>query len=132
MERCAFAEKLTGSLKTHIFYATKNIRDAKTVADVNELGLAPIMVGLDPKQAATALRKSGQLNAELEGLKLSFPISGEECAILELMNGSNTRQELLNILTVLRTDLTQAAFNNAYDRLFGILNGLNLAFLRRP
>ncbi len=132
IERCAFAEQLTGSLKTHIFYATKSTRKGKSVADAAELDLAPILVGLDPKQAATALRQSGQLNAELEGLKLSFPVSSEECSVLELMNGSQTRQELLNILTVLRTDMTPEAFDTAYDRLFRILNGLNLAFLRTP
>jgi SAM-dependent methyltransferase len=132
MERCAFSEMFTGSLKTHIFYAVKDQRSDKIAAEASDPKLAPILVGLDAKQAATALRKSGQLNAELEGLKLSFPVSDDECTLLGMMTGTQTRQEMLNIVTVLRADMTPENFNGAYDRLFGILNGLNLAYLRTP
>jgi len=132
LERCGFSERLTGSLKTHICYVVKETRTGSHCAQVNELDLAPVLVGLEARQAAAALRKSGQLNAELEGLKLSFPISEDECAILELMNGAQTRKEMLNFLTGLRATMTQENFNDAYERLFGILNGLNLAFLQKP
>ncbi|NKB19926.1 MAG: methyltransferase [Alphaproteobacteria bacterium] len=130
IERCAFAEKLTCSQKTHIFYTTKKTRGGQSIAQVGDLDLAPVLVGLDAKQAAAALRKSGQLNAELEGLKLSFAILEDECTVLELMNGKHTRQDILNAVTALRADMTPESFDAAYDRLFRVLNGLNLAFLQ--
>jgi len=132
MERCAFSEMLTGGLKTHIFYAVKEARTDRVTAEVNDPQLAPILVGLDTKQAAAALRNSGQLNAELEGLKLSFPISENECTVLGLMTGTQTRHDMLNLVTILRADMAPETFDTAYDRLFGILNGLNLAFLQAP
>jgi SAM-dependent methyltransferase len=132
MERCTFSEMLTGSLKTHIFYAVKEARTGEITAQVIAPDLAPILVGLDAKQAAAALRKSGQLNAELEGLKLSFAVSNDECTVLGLMTGTQTRQDMLNVVTALRADMTPRSFNAAYDRLFGVLNGLNLAFLQTP
>ena len=132
MERCAFSEMLTGGLKTHIFYAVNEARIGGVTAKVGDPKLAPVLVGLDTKQAAAALRKSGQLNAELEGLKLSFPISDTECTILSLMTGTQTRQDMVSLVTVLRADMTPENFDAAYDRLFGILNGLNLAFLQTP
>jgi SAM-dependent methyltransferase len=130
MERCAFSELLTGSLKTHIFYAVKEARAGEIVAQIAAPDLAPTLIGLDAKQAAAALRKSGQLNAELEGLKLSFPVSEDDCTVLSLMTGTQARQDILNLVTVLRADMTPESFDAAYDRLFGILNGLNLAFLQ--
>lgn len=67
---------------------------------------------------------------ELQGLKLSFAVSKDECTVLGLMTGTQTRQDMLNVVTALRADMTPGSFNAAYDRLFGVLNGLNLAFLK--
>lgn len=118
MERCTFSEMLTGSLKTHIFYAVKEARTDEITAQVIEPDLAPILIGLDTKQAAAALRISGQLNAELQGLKLSFAVSNGECTVLGLMSGTQTRQDMLNVFTPLRADMTSGNFNAAYDRFF--------------
>ena len=48
------------------------------------------------------------------------------------MTGTQTRQDMVSLVTVLRADMTPENFDTAYDRLFGILNGLNLAFLQTP
>jgi hypothetical protein len=48
------------------------------------------------------------------------------------MTGTQTRQDMLNFVAVLRADMAPESFDLAYDRLFGILNGLNLAFLQTP
>lgn len=90
---------LTGGLKTHIFYAVKEARTDEITAQVIEPDLAPILIGLDTKQAAAALRISGQLNAELQGLKLSFAVSNGECTVLGLMTGTQTRQDMLTVVT---------------------------------
>ncbi|MBK20336.1 MAG: methyltransferase [Rhodospirillaceae bacterium] len=132
IERCAFTELLTGSLKTHIAYLVKSKRGDKSVATVDDTDLAPILVGLEPKSAANALRDKGQLNAELEGLRYSFPITHDECAVLELFDGHRTQKDICAALSVLRTDFSEKSATQSFRKLFKVLNGLNLSFLRKP
>ncbi len=90
IDRCAVAELLTGNLKTHVFYVVKSSNQSRTVASTNDEDLRPVLIGLDSATAPAALQSKGHLAVELDGLKLSIPISGPAIDLLALMDGQRT------------------------------------------
>jgi SAM-dependent methyltransferase len=129
IERCAAAELVSGNLKTHIFYAVKSGNSSQTVAATDNENLRPILIGLEPKTAPAALRASGRLSVELDGLKLGFPITNKEIDILALMDGQTTIGAIRLAVAGGSRPIDQDEFHQIFEHLFMVLNGLNLAFL---
>jgi hypothetical protein len=131
IDQCAAAELLTGNLKTHVFYVIKSSNQSQTTASTNDEELRPVLVGLDYATAPAALRSTGQLAVELDGLKLSVPISGPAIDLLALMDGQRTIGSIRQALVSDAHGMKQEDFDRILTQLFTVLNGLNLAFLEK-
>lgn len=128
IDRCAFAELLTGNLKTHILYVTKAGNQSRTVASPADRDLRPILLGLDPAATET-IRSKGSLAIELDGLKLSIPLSGPALDILGLIDGHRTIAEITQAVLTNQILSRAQEFDQVFGRLFTVLNGINVAFL---
>ncbi|MDA0653633.1 MAG: hypothetical protein O3C49_10205, partial [Proteobacteria bacterium] len=131
IDRCAFAELLTGNLKTHVFYVVKSSNPSETIAGATDEDLRPVLMGLDPATAPAALGAKGQLAADLDGLKLSFPVSGRAIELLALMDGHRTIGAIRQAMASHAHPMNQQEFDQTFAQLFTLLNGLNLAFLKK-
>ena len=129
IERCAFAELLAGNLKTHIFYVTKSDNTAKTVASVANLDLRPVLIGLDAVAAAESIRSTGAMTVDLDGLKLSIPLSATAVEVLVLIDGKRTIREIKQATLAHSSPTAANEFDQVFGRLFTVLNGINIAFL---
>lgn len=130
LDKCAFAELLTGNLKTHIFYAVKSANKNQTVASLSDGAMVPFLVGLEALATAEQVRKSGTLPADLEGLALAIPMDDLACDMLMRMDGKRSVDGLFSETRARNQGLDRDRFDEAFGRLFTVLNGLNLAFLR--
>ena len=131
IDQCAVAELLTGNLKTHVFYVVKSRSQSRTIAGTHDEDLRPILIGLDPATAPDSLRSKGRLAVELDGLKLAIPISGPALDMLALMDGQRSIEAIRQTLTSDTRQMNQEEFDRTMRQLFTVLNGLNLAFLKK-
>lgn len=131
LDRCAFAELLTGNLKTHVFYAVKATNQRSTVASSGDGTAVPVLVDLDAVATAQGVRNSGALPVDLEGLALSIPLDGLACDILMQMDGARPIDGIFHQVAIQHPGLDRAQFDKTFSRLFTILNDLNFAFIRR-
>ncbi|MBT5050449.1 MAG: class I SAM-dependent methyltransferase [Rhodospirillaceae bacterium] len=130
LDKCAFAELLTGNLKTHVFYTVKSANKNQTVASLSDGAMVPFLVGLEALTTAQEVRKTGTLPADLEGLRLAIPMDDLACDMLMRMDGKQSIDGLFSETRALNQGLDRHRFDEAFGRLFTVLNGLNLAFLR--
>lgn len=131
LDKCAFAELLTGNLKTHILYAVKAANRNDTIASPSGGASVPVLVGLDAVTTANGIRKTGALPTDLEGLTLSIPFDDLACDMLTLMDGQRSINGIFEEVTVRRQGMDRAVFDQTFGHLFTVLNGLNLAFLKQ-
>ncbi len=54
LERCAFAELMSGNLKTHVFYAVAQQRQAVSIAQPTDEGLVPRLIDMEGAAAAAS------------------------------------------------------------------------------
>jgi hypothetical protein len=128
IERCAFAELFAGNLKVHVFYVVKKANTADTVARPARGGAVPVPVGFDA--AGGGSRGSAALRVDLDGLKLSWRLSDLDRSILSRMDGRRSIDAIYGALGASAPAIDRPGFDAAFTRLFGVLNGLNLVFLR--
>src|SRR5258708_36458332 len=74
VERAAFAERLAGNLRTHVFYATRAGFD--TVARPEDTSAIPVLRDMDAQKLAARLQPGTPLIANLDG----FPWRGPRAA----------------------------------------------------
>jgi len=130
IERCAFAELMTGSLKTHVFYVVREGDAAQAVARPGP-DMIPAPVGLDVTQVAPVLQSKGALGVDLDGAKISLPLSPLACALLARIDGERTIAAIQADLARMPMSPDRAAMDEAFDQLFAAFNGLNVLFLCR-
>jgi len=131
LERCAFAELLTGNMKTHVFYVVKADNPADTVARADTPDAVPVPVGLEA--IARGAARSRTIATEFDGLRVALPLPGYAGPMLAAIDG---RRTLATIFDAVRAAAAPQpdwpGFKRAFDELFAVLNGMNLLFLRRP
>ncbi len=129
IERCAFAELMTGSLKTHVFYV---VRPADADGALARPGpdMVPVPVELDVVQVAPVLQAKGELNVDLDGAKISLPMSGLACALLARIDGERSIAAIRGELARMPMTPDGPAMDAAFEQLFVAFNGLNVLFLR--
>jgi SAM-dependent methyltransferase len=130
IERCAVAELLTGTLKTHVAYVVKAANSFQTIANPADRDLRPILAGLDPATASASLGANGRLTVTLDGLQRSIPISPSAAELLALMDGQRTMGEIEDVMVSDRSTMSREEFDRTIEEFFSVLTGLNLAFLR--
>jgi SAM-dependent methyltransferase len=131
VERTAFAERLTGTMKKHIAYAVPT--DAgDPVARLDDAAV-PVMPGHDP--AAMAERLAGttpKLTVTLDGEKRGFPLPRLSAPILRRVDGRQTVGGIVAALCAQDSGLDPETARRQFEQLYGVLNGLNLMLLARP
>lgn len=124
LERAALAENLCGSLKTHVFYAVPKDRAAHARAEPDQATMIPLPRETEPR-ALAAFCARGEVRADFDGVKVRLSLPENAAAMAGLMDG---RRNLADIHRALGLDWF--AFKPRFDRLYAVLNGLNLLLLR--
>jgi len=124
--RWALAENLAGNLRTHIVYAVTAGRAAAALAKPEAAGARPLPHGIDMRALArTVARNGGLLTAEFPGLSLPLPLPKGAERLLPLLDG---RRDLNALAGAMGMDWF--TFKPLFDRVYRVLNGLNLLLLR--
>lgn len=128
LERAAFAEKLAGNIKTHVFYVSR--RD-DSVARIDAKGASvPFLCRLENHVLAASLRKSPVLNVTFDGLPLRFNLPRLAAAIVERIDGRTSVAEIHASLSELDPRLEPSAFDQQFTQTYDILNAVNHLLLR--
>ena len=128
LERAAFAEKLAGNIKTHVFYVSR--RDDPVARIDAEGASVPFLCRLENHVLAASLRKSPVLNATFDGLPLRFNLPRLAAAIVERIDGRTSIAEIRTSLSELDPRLEPSAFDQQFAQTYDVLNGVNHLLLR--
>lgn len=124
LERAALAENLCGSLKTHAFYAVARNRAGGARAAPDKATMIPVPRETEPR-ALAAFCARGEVRADFDGVKARLPLPENAAAMAGLMDGRRTLADIQRAL-----GLDWFAFKPRFDRLYAVLNGMNLLMLR--
>ncbi len=125
IERCALAESVAGNLKTHVFYAVPSVRAESAVAAPDGPGRVPVWRDGEGRALAGRLADTRRLKVDFDGLPLSLDLPEGAGRIAALVDGTRSLGDLREAL-----GLDWFAFKGRFDRVFRVLNGLNLLLLR--
>jgi len=130
VDRAAFAERLTGTIKKHIAYAVPAAM-GDPVARLDDDAI-PALPGSDPSALADRLSgASPKLTVTLDGEKRSFPLPRLTAPILRRIDGKRRVREVVQALCAQDSGLTPETARRQLDQLYAVLNGLNLMLLTR-
>ncbi|WP_420345666.1 class I SAM-dependent methyltransferase [Pelagibius sp.] len=131
LERAAFAERLAGNIKTHVFYASKNQIEDTVAAPVGRDAI-PCLRVLEGPKLAKAVQRDLVLKGDFDGLSLQFALPRLAPAILPWIDGQTSLGQIQETLQDLDPRHDWASFEGQFDQLYGVLNGLNHLFIRYP
>ncbi len=86
IERAACAEKLSGTLKTHIFYASKAPAE-KAMANFTNMNQIPRLKSLKATDLAAHIVKKGRLSATINGIQYRLQIPRDCATLIRLIDG---------------------------------------------
>lgn len=128
IERAAFAERLAGNLRTHVFYATRAGFD--TVARPEDTQAIPVLREMDAQKLAQGLQPGAPLVANLDGFPWRAQLPALAPRIISLIDGRRSVAEIYTSLGVQgslpRWEDYYAQFEDVYVK----LNGVNHLLLR--
>ncbi len=124
LERCAFAELLSGSLRKHTVYCVPAARKADTVAQPGAAA-APVLKHVDGPALAAAIGADGRLSVTGPGLKMTVRLPPLAPAILRQVDGRRTVGEIRAAIGA-----GDADFRRQFAALYRVLNGTNQMLLR--
>lgn len=128
--RAAFAEKLAGNIKTHVFYVS---REENCTAVPDAAGTAiPLLTKLAPEELAASVRKTPLLNITLDGLPMKLKLPRLAAAMIERIDGETSIAEIREGLNALDPRLEDTVFDQQFEQTYDILNGFNHLLLRFP
>jgi SAM-dependent methyltransferase len=128
LERAAFAERLSGNLRTHVFYATRAGYD--TVARPEDTQAIPVLREMDAQKLAAGLQPGTPLIANLDGFPWRAQLPALSARIVSQIDG---RRSVAEIYTSMSTQggLPQwEDFYSQFEDLYVKLNGVNHLLLR--
>lgn len=128
LERAAFAERLAGNLRTHVFYATRAGYD--TVARPEDTQAIPVLRDMDAEKLAAGLQPGTPLVANLDGFPWRAQLPALAARIVALIDG---RRSVAEIYTALGTGGALPRWEDFYaqfEDLYIKLNGVNHILLR--
>ena len=131
LERAAFAERLAGNLKTHVFYVSKRQQE-DTVADPSGREAIPCLRVLEGPKLAKAVQRDLVLKGEFDGISLQFPLPRLAPAILPWIDGETSLGKIQETLQGLDSRHDWDRFLAQFQQLYAVLNGLNHLFIRYP
>ncbi|MFQ5985165.1 MAG: class I SAM-dependent methyltransferase [Alphaproteobacteria bacterium] len=131
IERCALAELLAGNLKSHVFYTVKAGRAMQAVARPDGADATPVLREADGPALARGLEKGARLAMDFDGVKVRYALPALAPAILKAMDGRRSLEEIHRALAC-DGGPDRAGFKAAFDRLYAVLNGLNVMLIAYP
>jgi SAM-dependent methyltransferase len=132
VERAAFAERLAGNLRTHVFYATRAGFD--TVARPEDTSAIPVLRDMDAAKLAAGLQPGSPLVANLDGFPWRAQLPALAPRIIAQFDGRRTVAEIYTSLGAQGGPgggLPQwEDFYTQFEDLYVKLNGVNHLLLR--
>ena len=128
IERAAFAERLAGNLRTHVFYATRAGFD--TVARPEDTSAIPVLRELDAQKLATGLQPGTPLIANLDGFPWRAQLPPLAGRIVSQIDGRKTVAEIYTALGAQGGLPQWEDFYAQFEDLYVKLNGVNHLLLR--
>jgi len=128
LERAAFAERLAGNLRTHVFYATRAGFD--TVARPEDTSAIPVLRELDGQKLAAGLQPGMPLAANLDGFPWRAQLPALAQRIVKHIDG---RRTIAEIYTAMGSEGALPRWEDYYaqmEDLYLKLNGVNHLLLR--
>lgn len=129
VERAAFAERLAGNMKKHMFYAVKAGNRAPAVASPDDGAAIPVLRDDDGAALAAEMKPGGVLKATLDMLPFVFPLPKLAGAIAARIDGRRTIDDIARDLAGVNTGLDRETFSREFAALFRALNGIDKLFL---
>lgn len=125
LEQAALAERLSGTLKTHVIYVVPSARVDQAVAQPAP-DLVPWLNGIPPQALAETLQKRGELAVSFQNERLVFPAPPRAPEIAALIDGRRTLAEMATALGLGWED-----FLDLYRPVHKLLTGINKLYLRQ-
>ena len=128
VERAAFAERLAGNLRTHVFYATRAGFD--TVARPEDTSAIPVLREMDAQKLAAGLQPGTPLIANLDGYPWRAQLPALAPRIVSQIDGRKTVAEIYTALGAQGGLPQWEDFYAQFEDLYVKLNGVNHLLLR--
>jgi SAM-dependent methyltransferase len=128
VERAAFAERLAGNLRTHVFYATRAGFD--TVARPEDTSAIPVLRDMDAAKLAGGLQPGAPLVANLDGFPWRAQLPALAPRIISQFDGRRTVAEIYTSLGAQGGLPQWDDFYTQFEDLYVKLNGVNHLLLR--
>jgi len=128
VERAAFAERLAGNLRTHIFYASRAGFD--TVARPEDTSAIPVLRDMDAAKLAGGLQPGAPLVANLDGFPWRAQLPALAPRIISQFDGRRTVAEIYTSLGAQGGLPQWEDFYAQFEDLYVKLNGVNHLLLR--
>ena len=128
LERAAFAERLSGNLRTHVFYATRAGFD--TVARPEDTSAIPVLRDMDANKLADGLQPGSPLVANLDGFPWRAQLPALAPRIISQFDGRRTVAEIYTSLSAQGGLPQWEDFYAQFEDLYVKLNGVNHLLLR--
>lgn len=128
VERAAFAERLAGNLRTHVFYATRAGFD--TVARPEDTSAIPVLRELDAQKLSAGLQPGTPLIANLDGFPWRAQLPPLAARIVSQIDGRKTVAEIYTALGAQGGLPQWEDFYTQFEDLYVKLNGVNHLLLR--
>jgi SAM-dependent methyltransferase len=125
LERCAFAELLSGNLLKHMVYCVPAGQEADTVARPDPAAI-PVLKD-DGAELAGAIGPDGAVTITGDGLKMNARLPPLAPAMLRLIDG---RRSIADIRAALGQSVTNEDFQRQFTALYRLFNGVNRLLLR--
>ena len=128
MERAAFAERLAGNLRTHVFYATRAGFD--TVARPEDSLAIPVLREMEAPKLAAGLQPGTPLVANLDGFPWRAQLPALAARIIGQIDGRRSVAEIYTAMGVQGSLPRWEEFHEQFEDLYLKLNGVNHLLLR--
>ncbi|MBS0541995.1 MAG: class I SAM-dependent methyltransferase [Proteobacteria bacterium] len=128
VERAAFAERLAGNLRTHVFYASRAGFD--TVARPEDTSAIPVLRDMDAAKLAGGLQPGAPLVANLDGFPWRAQLPALAPRIIAQFDGRRTVAEIYTSLGAQGALPQWEDFYTQFEDLYVKLNGVNHLLLR--
>ena len=128
LERAAFAERLSGNLRTHVFYATRAGFD--TVARPEDTSAIPVLRDMDAQKLAAGLQPGAPLVANLDGFPWRAQLPSLAPRIISQIDGRKSVAEIYTALGAQGGLPQWEDFYAQFEDLYVKLNGVNHLLLR--
>jgi ubiquinone/menaquinone biosynthesis C-methylase UbiE len=128
IERAAFAERLAGNLRTHVFYATRAGFD--TVARPEDTQAIPVLREMDAQKLAAGLQPGMPLVANLDGFPWRAQLPPLSSRIISQIDGRRSVAEIYTSLGAQGSLPQWEDFYAQFEDLYIKLNGVNHLLLR--